>query len=211
MKKAPEKNETILVIGAGTIGLLTAAVAKTVSPESHVVCLARYPFQAEVAKKLGADEVLLDGKEIYRDVAGSTGGKHFKGYFGNEILLGGFDVIYDTVGSDRTVHNALRWTRGKGSVVLSGINFKPGKIDYSVIWNQEIHFTGINCHATEATGQTSFDMSLQFLTETPFPVEQIITHRFPMENYREAVQTFLSKKETHAIKIVLDHPTISEK
>jgi len=210
MKRTPEKDETILVIGAGTIGLLTAAVAKTVSPESHIVCLARYPFQAEVAKKLGADKVLLDGKEIYKDVARHTGGRYLKGYFGNEILLGGFDVVYDTVGSDLTVNNALRWARGGGSVVLSGINFKPGKIDYSTIWNQEISFTGINCHATEVSGETSFGMSIKFLTETRFPVEQIITHHFPMENYREAVQTFLSKKDTHAIKIILDHPKLSK-
>jgi len=210
MKRKPEKDETILVIGAGTIGLLTTAVAKTVSPESHVVCLARYPFQAEVAKKLGADEILLDRKEIYKDIAEHTGGSHFKGYFGNEILLGGFDVVYDTVGSDRTVNNALRWARGGGGVVLSGINFKPGKIDYSTIWNQEINFTGINCHATESSGETSFNMSITFLKETAFPVEEIITHHFPMENYKEAVKTFLSKKDTHAIKIVLDHPNQSK-
>jgi len=208
MKRKPEKDETVLVIGAGTIGLLTTAVAKTFSPESNVVCLARYPFQAEVAKKLGADEILLDSKEIYKDVARHTGGSYFKGYFGNEILLGGFDVVYDTVGSDRTVNNALRWARGGGGVVLSGINFKPGKIDYSTIWNQEI--TGINCHATEFSGETSFNMSIQFLTETEFPVEEIITHHFPMENYKEAVKTFLSKKDTHAIKIVLDHPNLSK-
>lgn len=205
MKREPEAGERVLVIGGGTIGLLTLAVAAALAPAARVTCLARYPFQAEAARRLGAHEVVMDTGNVYADLSSLAGGNHFKGYFGNEILLGGFDVVYDTVGSDHTVNNALRWARGGGAVVLSGINFKPGKIDYSVIWNQEINFTGINCHATESSGKTSFDLAAAFIAETNLPLTDLITHRFPMENYREAIQTFLSKKETRAIKIVLEH------
>ena len=48
-------------------------------------------------------------------------------------------------------------------------------------------------------------MAGAFIAETDLPLTDLITHRFPMENYREAIQTFLSKKDTHAIKIVLEH------
>lgn len=205
MKHPPQENEQVLVIGGGTIGLLTLAVASSIAPDAKLVCLARYPFQADIAKKLGADDVVMDSLDIYRTMSKVSGGGYFKGYFGNEILLGGFHVIYDTVGSDASVSNALRWVKGKGAVVLSGINFKPKKLDYSVVWNQEVNFTGINCHATEATGQTSFEMAAAFLEKTDLPLTDLITHRFPMENYKEAVQTFLSKKNSHAIKIVLEH------
>jgi len=205
MKRKPEKDEQVLVIGAGTIGLLTLAVTRDFCPEANIACIVRYPFQAEIAKKLGADAVLTDNDHVYQDLGSLTKGKYFKGFFGNEILLGGFDVIYDTVGNDRTVRNALRWAKGGGNVILSGINFKPGKIDYSTVWNQEVNFTGINCHATESGGQTSFDMAVKFLLETDLPVHEIITHQFSMEDYQKAVETFMSKKETQAIKIVLNH------
>ena len=49
-------------------------------------------------------------------------------------------------------------------------------------------------------------MATQILGETKAPVESLITHRFPMARFREAVQAFRNKGQSHAIKIVLDHP-----
>lgn len=205
MKRKPRPGENVLVVGTGTIGLLATTIARTLEPKANIVCLARHPFQAKAAKKLGADEAVMEGKDSYAQLAQIVDAKHHKGYFGNEILLGGFDVVYDTVGNDRTVTNALRWAAAKGTVVILGINFSPGKIDYSPIWNQEVTVTGINCHADETSTENSFEMAARILADTSAPVEKIITHRFAMKDYRKAVKTFLNKKENEAIKIVLDH------
>jgi len=204
-KHPPEKGDRVLVLGCGTIGLLTIAVAKATQQDSEVIALARYPFQAEVAKKLGADEVIIGEKNPYMRIADLTGAKYFEGYFGNKILLGGFDIIYDSIGNDSSINDALRWVRSRGCVVIIGINFKPGKIDYSTIWHQEIIVTGINCHAVEEEGRSSFDIAADFLAKMKLPTNEIITHRFPMKNYREAINTFFSKGKEKAIKIVLEH------
>ena len=204
-KHPPEKGDRVLVLGCGTIGLLTIAVAKATQQDSEVIALARYPFQAEVAKKLGADEVIIGEKNPYMRIADLTGAKYFEGYFGNKILLGGFDIIYDSIGNDSSINDALRWVRSRGCVVIIGINFKPGKIDYSTIWHQEIIVTGINCHAVEEEGRSSFDIAADFLAKMKLPTNEIITHRFLMKNYREAINTFFSKGKEKAIKIVLEH------
>ena len=44
------------------------------------------------------------------------------------MLLGGFDVIYDCVGSARTLQDSLRWARARGTVVLAGIKFAPMRV-----------------------------------------------------------------------------------
>jgi len=36
-------------------------------------------------------------------------------------------------------------------------------------------------------------------------IEGMITHRFPLERYREAIEAFLSKGKSRAIKIVIEH------
>ncbi len=51
-------------------------------------------------------------------MAEATGGRALRGYFGNQIVLGGYDTIFDTVGSDASLHDALRWVKGRGRVVL---------------------------------------------------------------------------------------------
>ena len=40
-----------------------------------------------------------------------------------------------------------------------------------------------------------------------FSVGHLLTHRFGVDDYRAAVKTFMSKRESHAIKIVLEHST----
>ena len=206
MKRLPGPGETVLVFGGGTIGLLCVLALRTLSPEARIACLVRYPFQAEAARSLGADTTLAGGRDLYEKVAAHTGAAHHKGYFGNEILLGGFDVIYDTVGNDTSIGQSLRWVRGGGAVILLGINFKPGRIDYSAVWNQEILVTGINCHADEAAGGNSFDVAARILAETTLPVAGLITHRFAMADFQKALAVFSDKGRTQAIKIVLDHP-----
>lgn len=205
MKRRPEKGERVLVLGCGTIGLLCVAVAKAVEPGCEVTALARYPFQAEMARKMGADNVIMGGKNPYRAIADLTGAKYFEGYFGNRILLGGFDVVYDTIGNDGSLNDAMRWVKGRGSIVVIGINFKPGKIDYTPVWHQEITVTGINCHAMEKDGLSSFDVAAKLLLEKRIPTEGFITHRFPMREYKKAIEAFFSKGNEQAIKIVLEH------
>lgn len=204
LKAKPKSGDKVLVMGAGTIGLLTVAVARALAPEADIYCLARYPFQAALAERLGA-KALGDGPDTYAQAARAAGARLLKGHFGNTILLGGFDTIYDTVGNDASLNKALRLVRGGGDVVLVGINFKPGKIDYTTIWNQEIRLTGINCHAAEYDGRSSFDHAAELLLAGAIRPQDFITHRFAMQDYKNAVKAFLSKGQSKAIKIVLEH------
>jgi len=204
-KHIPVKNDRVLVVGCGTIGLLTVAAVKAIQPDAEVTVIARYPFQAEMARKLGAGDVISGGKNPYREISKKTGAKYFEGYFGNRIIIGGFDVIYDTVGNDRSINDSLRWVRSNGTIVILGINMKPGRIDYTPIWHQEVKVTGTNCHAVEKGGLTSFDIAANLLLEEKISLEGMITHRFPMSSYRDAIDTFLSKGRQEAIKIVLTH------
>lgn len=204
LKSPPQAGETVLVIGGGTIGLITVGVLRALFSETKVHALVRYGFQADVAEKLGAT-VIREGDRLYERIAEASGARYVKGAFNNEILLGGYDRIYDTVGNDTTLHNALRWARGEGTVVLVGINFAPGKIDYSPVWTQEVKLVGINCHATEHDGRTSFDIGTEVLAGGHIDPGLLITHRFPMADWKDAVRTFVNKRETKAIKIVLEH------
>jgi 2-desacetyl-2-hydroxyethyl bacteriochlorophyllide A dehydrogenase len=203
----PKRGDSVLVVGCGTIGLLTIAAARALQPGAKVCALARYPLQAELAKRMGAHEVVTGRSSHYTRMAELTGASHWKGYFGNEILLGGFDVIYDTVGNDASVRDGLRWVRGGGAMVIIGINFKPGRLDYTPVWNQEVRLTGINCHATEAGNKTSFDIAASLMTSGRVKTDGMITHRFPMERFKEAVATFNAKGSAGAVKILLEHGT----
>lgn len=199
----PEPGARVLVIGCGVIGLLTVRVTRIVAPGTHITAMARYSHQAEAARLLGADEVLAAGQE-YEEVARVTGGHLYAGPLGNKTLLGGFDVIYDIVGNGQTIKDSLRWARAGGTVVVVGISPKIVKTDLSPVWHQEVTLLGSVVHGAESwDGQSvhGYHLVTQWMRDGSLPTAPLITHRFPLEEYKRAIATAIDKR-TGAIRVV---------
>jgi len=103
------------------IGLATIAALRALAPDCRITAMARYPQQQAMARKLGADEVIAQ-EDPYETVARITDARLYTGLFNNRTLVGGFDVVYDCVGTGKTVQDSLRWTRAGGAVVLAGVH-----------------------------------------------------------------------------------------
>jgi len=196
----------VLVLGCGVIGLLTLAVTRALAPEARIYALARYDFQADAAVRLGADEVLRE-RNPYPRVAQLTGARLYQGFLGNKMLLGGFDVVYDCVGTARTINDALRWTRAGGTLVLVGIEFHRLKADLTPVWYQEVQLIGTVYHgAEEWEGRrlSDFDIVVHLMREGRLQTDGLITHRFPLSAYRKAIAAATEKRRSGAIKVVLE-------
>lgn len=203
LRRIPGAGERVLVVGCGCIGLLTLRVARIVAPEAHITAMARYPHQAAMARRLGADEVISD-RDGYQEAARVTGGQLYTGLLNNKTLQGGFDVIYDIVGTGQTIKDGLRWARAGGTVVIVGISPTLVKTDLSPIWHQEVDLIGSVVHGIEEwNGQRvhGFDLVIGWMREGLFPIDGLITHRFPLKEYKKAVAT-AEDKRTGAIKVV---------
>src|SRR5207237_3268588 len=107
LRRLPQPDDHVLIIGAGTIGLLTLQVIHALVPSATVSVMARYPFQIEHATRMVATHILYP-QDSYQGVERTTGAKLFTGIFNNKMLLGGYEVIYDSIGSKETIHNSLR-------------------------------------------------------------------------------------------------------
>ncbi|HET8912057.1 MAG TPA: alcohol dehydrogenase catalytic domain-containing protein, partial [Ktedonobacteraceae bacterium] len=131
----PQAGDRILIIGAGTIGLLILNIVRALAPETEISILAKHAFQVEQATRMGAAHIVYP-QDSYTTIQRATGANLYRGMLGNQTLLGGYDIIYDTVGSPKTVHDALRWARAQANVVMVGLNLHLMRIDLSPIWNQ---------------------------------------------------------------------------
>lgn len=207
LQRRPRAGDHLLVIGAGSMGLLVTQAIRALAPGSHITILARYPHQARMASDLGADEVVGDTKDIYARFARLTGGKLYTSPLNRGMLMGGFDQVYDCVGSADTITDGLRWSRALGTVVLVGTLFKPLKIDLSPVWYQEVDLVGTVLFGVEhyqGREIRTFDLAVDLIRHGELRPEELITHRFPFEDYREAIAT-ASDKHTGAIKVVFEY------
>ncbi|HEX9934981.1 MAG TPA: zinc-binding dehydrogenase, partial [bacterium] len=168
---------------------------------------AKYPFQADLARRFGADD-LVEPDEKYEAAARITGAKLFNAPMNKGMLLGGFDVVYDCVGSAGTVEDGLRFARAGGTVVLVGVDLRRMRLDLNPVWYQEVDLIGSQGHGMDAwqgRKRHTYDWVVDWLRSGKMRGDGIITHRFPFEEHRRAVDTAVSKARNKAVKIVFDY------
>jgi len=206
LRRLPDAGQKVLVVGSGIVGLNVIQVLRALSPECHISVMARHPQQVAMAQTFGADEI-IDSEDGYKATARITDAKLYEWMFDNNMLLGGFDVVYDCVGSSQTLQDSLRWTKAGGAVVMAGIQFKPSKLDLSPIWYQEVDLVGVHAHGQDNwNGRLveSFDITVELMRQGKLTIDGLITHRFPLEQWREAIQT-AQDKSTGAIKVIFEY------
>lgn len=208
----PKDSDTVIVVGAGIIGLLTVKAIRALGSRCRIISLARYPVQADMAMKLGASEVISerDGKKLYDRVAVATGGTLFSPLMSKRVLYGnqGPDIIYDCVASQATVDDDLRLVRSNGKVVLIGLDFNiTRKVDWSLAVWKEIELAGALFSGRETSGGNdidAFDLAVDLISRDPASFSGLVSHTFPVESYQEAIRCFRSKKKNSAIKVAFD-------
>jgi threonine dehydrogenase-like Zn-dependent dehydrogenase len=206
LRRTPGAGQRAVIVGSGTIGLNTLQCLRAVSPQCHITTIARHRHQAAMARRLGADEV-VSGEDGYQATARITGAKLYEGLFGTRALLGGFDVVYDCVGSAHTLRDSLRWAQAGGAVVMVGVKLSPLKVDLSAIWSQEVDLTGLYAHGVETwQGKTwrTYDLTVELMRQGKLTADGLITHRFPLSRWRQAINTAMDKR-SGSIKVVLDY------
>jgi threonine dehydrogenase-like Zn-dependent dehydrogenase len=204
LRRPPRDGEKILVFGGGVIGLNVVQCLKMINPSCKVYLLERIKAKQEFGRRLGADEVLLG--DPYEAVAAAAGGKLYRGMFGNRMIMGGFDVIFDCVGTSQTFHDSLRWLKARGTYVKIGHHIRPVAFDETPIWWQELQIIGINAHGMEQfEGKkiSTFELVIDLIRQGRYSMDGFITHRFKLDQYKEAFRTMIDRPE-EVIKVVLE-------
>jgi threonine dehydrogenase-like Zn-dependent dehydrogenase len=208
LRRRAQPGDRVMVIGCGTIGSMTLQSIRAAQPDCEITALAQFDYQADMARKLGASNIIMLGSDAYSEVARLTGGHLYRGRLGNRTIMGGFDLVYDCVGKPQTLRDALRWARAGGAVVLVGVNLAPMQVDLTPVWYWEVELVGIMAHGGEEwQGErvSTFDLVVRLLREGKLSFDGFITHRFPLSQYRQAFLTAMDQARSHTFKVIFDH------
>jgi threonine dehydrogenase-like Zn-dependent dehydrogenase len=205
LNNPPQKKELVVVIGAGTIGLMNIAALKAVEPSCRIASVAKYPFQARLARTLGA-EYFIDARkdDVMARVGELAQTKVHKLSGGGALLAGGVRLVYDTVTNDTTINQALRMACGKGTVVILGLAALPQGIDWTPIWLKEIRVVGSLTYGAEffkGKQADTFGRAIEFLARRRTNLSAVRPRKYPLTQYREALTEAASKKVSGAVKV----------
>jgi threonine dehydrogenase-like Zn-dependent dehydrogenase len=197
----------VLLIGAGSMGLLALAALKSAA-STDVTILCRHRHQAGHAERIGADRVVMirDG-DYFSELSRITRGRLLKPIIGPRIHVGGFDATFVCVGTDTAVDDALRFTRSGGSVVLLGNVSRLARVDWTPLWLKELTVHGSLCYNAPAHGgarRDAFDLAARLLAGAAGPkVEPLVTHVVPLADATEAIAIAQGRSGRQAVKVAI--------
>lgn len=177
----PKPDSRVLVLGAGSIGLAAALVARDRSAE--VAITARHPHQAAAAASLGVT-VLAENEGI-------TWAKDR-----------GADVVIESVGGTAsTLDDAVKGCRKGGTIVMLGAFSEPRKIDLARLMMKELRLQGSFCYGSTERGPeyvAAATLTGRFETE----IRHLTTHQFSLDQIEAAFDT-AADKSSQAIKVTV--------
>lgn len=195
--------ETVVVLGAGTLGLLTIAALRTFAPTATIVAIAKHPVQRALAQRAGAD-VLAEPGEIRRAARRQSNSLAIGD---GEVarLCGGVDVVVDCVGNDGSIADALAITRPRGRITLVGM---PGhtNVDLTPLWHREIRIAGAYAYGTETLpdGSTRRTFDLAFDLVRAADLGRLVNATYPLARYTEAIEHAATAGPRGAVKVAFD-------
>ncbi|MDQ0217846.1 alcohol dehydrogenase [Peribacillus cavernae] len=208
LRNPPRENDTVLVIGGGVIGLSVIAAIRALEIPCRIVALVKHHFQAELASSYGADDIILLRKQTYvQQLTKAIKGEVLKPLFGPEVIQGGADIVFECVGKKQSINDALRFSKNGGKVVLLGLAGIMDGIDWTTVWLNELDVKGSFAYSSEeyqGKRVRTFDIAIELMRDGKVDLSQLVTHRFPLEEYRNALGTASNKQSRSAIKVVFE-------
>ncbi len=197
------EGDTVVVLGAGTLGLLTIAALRRFTAAGSVVAVAKHPGQRELARLLGAD-VIAAPDEVARAVRRTTGTMAI-GDGSITRLTGGADHVIDCVGSEQSLTDGLRVVRPRGRITMVGM---PGHVavDLTGLWQREVQLVGAYAYGTETladgTRRRTFDLAFELVAAAD--LARLVSATYPLSRYEEAIAHAAAAGPRGAAKIAFD-------
>ncbi|NJQ03516.1 zinc-dependent alcohol dehydrogenase family protein [Streptomyces zingiberis] len=176
--------DTVVIVGAGPIGLAAVVTARLYSP-GRIVVVDLAPSRLDAAKRLGADDVLQADEDVESAVSAMTDGL-------------GADVVMEAVGVPQSFERCTRLVRPGGHVANIGVHGKPATLHLEDLWIKNLTIT------TGLVDTATTPALLRMLAGGRLAVSELITHSFALGAMEEAYDVFSRPGETGALKVAVN-------
>ena len=177
----PQRDEWILILGAGPIGLcllqrcLCEGISKVIVSEVS-------PRRLDLAGQFGAIAFDARMESLKKRILAMTG-------------MGGVDVTFECAGTPATIHQALSLTKPGGRLCLIAHYAHKTEIDPEAIIGKTLTVHGIG------GGDALFDEAVSLVLDGKIKLKPLISHEFPLERAKEAFET--ASKAESSVKVII--------
>jgi len=166
----PLKDNVVAVFGCGPIGLCAIGIARA-EGAAAVYGIEPNPFRRELAERMGATATFAPSTQTVEDIKRRNGGA-------------GVDVVLEISGNPMAVEQGLQALHSGGWISLLGIGDRPVTLDL----NDLVVTKGITIHGIFGRRiWDTWERTSAYLSSGRVDVTPLITHRFPLDDFQEAM------------------------
>jgi alcohol dehydrogenase len=176
--------DTVVIVGAGPIGLAAVVTARLYSP-AHIVVIDKAESRLQAAKIFGADTTVLAGSDDPLEAVRSLTGRL------------GADVVIEAVGTPQTFELCTALVRPGGRLANVGVHGKPATLHLEDLWIRNVTIT------TGLVDTYSTPKLLSMLVAGQIDLGHVVTHRFGLDEFMHAYDVFADPAHSGALKVVL--------
>jgi alcohol dehydrogenase len=175
--------DTVVIVGAGPIGLAAVLTARLFSPLQIIVIDPVEPRRM-AAMEFGADRALAPEDTVVDTVRELTGGL-------------GADVAIEAVGAPATFDLAVAVIRPGGRVANVGVHGKPTLLHLEDLWSRDVTIT------TGLVDTRTTPMLLQLMQAGKLAADALVTHRFGFDEVPAAYDLLDDPVGSGALKVAV--------
>lgn len=168
--------DRVAVFGAGPIGLGIVFFLRRAGVR-HVAAIDRSPARLERARRLGAEVIVEAGREDAAERLGKA--------YGRADLFGwptvGANLFFEVSGAAPVLPAIVAMAPFHARVVVVAVHHEPVPIPWQMALGKEMSFTTSMAYPDE------FPEVIAALSEPGFDADALISHRFPLERFEEAL------------------------
>jgi L-iditol 2-dehydrogenase len=182
--KIPDiQGRNVLIIGGGTIGNLTAQVAK-IYGAGPIILVDKIPFRNTLARKIGC-VTLEPTADLDKQV--------------RDILKGEQpEIAFECVGSAAPLNTCIQLVERGGSIIVIGVYEDAPQTEMVLVQDKELHMIGSLMYTWD-----DYREAVDLIGKKQVDLKLLQTHHFPFEQWGEAY-TLLMEHPEQAVKVLID-------
>jgi alcohol dehydrogenase len=178
--------DVVAIIGAGPIGLSALLTAQFCGP-SEIIMIDPDEYRLRIAKKLGATLTISEKNEKATKVVMQKTHKQ------------GVDVAIEAVGTPEAFDICQSIIAPGGYIANIGVHGKSVSLHLEKLWHENITLT------TALVDTSSIPTLLKVFKSGNLKPDQLITHRFKLQDVLKAYKVFKDAANQHALKVILEN------
>jgi threonine dehydrogenase-like Zn-dependent dehydrogenase len=204
----PPSGGRALVYGAGALGSSAVAILRALYPDVEVGAVARFESQGDLATSLGASAVFPHEpvKQLIEEAAAWSGGVLRGDHDLPMAYPGGIDVVYDTISKKDSLEASVCLLKAHGTLVKAGVHGST-EWEWMPLYFKEISWVGSNAFGfedVEGVRKHGIAHYLDLADSGRVDLRKMLTHTFPLDDWRDAFTALATQDESGAIKVAFD-------